>query len=72
MILCGNKSDLEPQRVVTYEEGENLAKKHDMMFIETSALSGANIELAFNTISSILIDSKPQPHSEQRHTQIEN
>ena len=60
MILCGNKSDLEPQRVVSYEEGENLAKKHDMMFIETSALTGANIEDAFRTIVNILLDSKPQ------------
>jgi len=28
---------------VTFEEGENFAKEHDMIFIETSAKSGQNI-----------------------------
>jgi len=28
---------------VTFEEGENFAKEHEMIFIETSAKSGQNI-----------------------------
>ena len=42
-VLLGNKSDLESQRKVTYDEGEKLAKKYNMIFMETSAKSGQNI-----------------------------
>ena len=36
-LLIGNKNDLTSSRVVSYEEGQILAQKHGMMFIETSA-----------------------------------
>ena len=42
-VLLGNKSDLENERKVTYDEGEKLAKKYNMIFMETSAKSGQNI-----------------------------
>ena len=47
LILVGNKSDLEDQRVISKERGENLAKENSMMFFETSALNGNGIEEAF-------------------------
>lgn len=36
MMLVGNKIDLE-NRAVLKEEGERMARKHGMLFIETSA-----------------------------------
>ena len=47
LILVGNKSDLEAERQVTYEEGEQFAKENGMMFFEVSAKTGSNIETTF-------------------------
>ena len=38
IIIVGNKSDLESKREVSLEEGKDFAKKHQLRFIETSAL----------------------------------
>ena len=57
IALIGNKSDLEDQRVITKERGENLARENKMMFFETSALNGNGIEDAFKKCIEI-IDEK--------------
>ena len=51
MILVGNKSDLENERVVSQEEGSKFAQQNHMLFIETSAKAGTNIEEAFGQIT---------------------
>lgn len=45
-MLIGNKSDLEDQRQVQLSEGQELAEKHDLFFMETSALKNDNNEVA--------------------------
>ena len=50
IILIGNKSDLEEKREVSKEDGENKAKLNGISFLETSALNGNNIEIAFKTL----------------------
>ena len=47
LILIGNKSDLEDQRQVTKEQGEDKAKELGLAFLETSAFSGDNLEKGF-------------------------
>lgn len=47
IILCGNKVDLEADREVTFLEASRFAQENEMMFLETSALSGLNVEEAF-------------------------
>ena len=47
LILIGNKSDLEDQRVISKERGEDLARENNMLFFETSALNGNGVEEAF-------------------------
>jgi small GTP-binding protein len=47
VMLVGNKSDLVRDRVISREEGELFARRHDMMFAETSAKVGENVEDAF-------------------------
>ena len=47
IILIGNKNDLEIQRKVTKEQGKEKANKIEAAFMETSALSGDNLEKAF-------------------------
>ena len=47
MVLVGNKVDLEDKREVTSEEGSLYAQKNGMLFFETSAKTGKNIEEIF-------------------------
>ena len=47
IVVIGNKSDLEDQRQVTKEQGEEKASKLEVAFMETSALSGENLDKAF-------------------------
>ena len=47
LVLVGNKIDLENERQILYEEGSSFAEKNNMLFIETSAKTGQNIENLF-------------------------
>ena len=46
-ILVGNKSDLEDKRQVTKEEGQEFADKYGILFYETSAKTGKNVDEMF-------------------------
>ena len=48
LVLVGNKSDLNSERQVNYDEGMELANKNKMIFYETSAKTGKNINEIFN------------------------
>mmetsp|Transcript_13271 Transcript_13271/g.24889 ORF Transcript_13271/g.24889 Transcript_13271/m.24889 type:complete len:198 (-) Transcript_13271:1592-2185(-) len=62
-LLIGNKSDLEAERQVPTEKGQELAERIGVEFVETSAMTGSNIEEAFNMIAKRLLD-EPEPHHE--------
>ena len=47
VVIIGNKCDLEEQRQVTTQEGEQKATKLEAAFFETSALLGQNLDKAF-------------------------
>ena len=47
LILIGNKNDLNDKREVQYEEGEEFARRRNMIFLETSAKNGSNINDIF-------------------------
>jgi len=49
-ILAGNKSDLENRRAITYQEGKAYAEKRGMLFLETSAKAGLNVQELFQAI----------------------
>lgn len=61
-VLIGNKNDLpEESRQVRVSEGEELASRLGISFIETSALTGTNIESVFVLMASAIkvsVDSK--------------
>ncbi|XP_057330658.1 ras-related protein Rab-27A [Microplitis mediator] len=50
IILCGNKVDLEDRRVVSEEKARDLAQKHGMPYLETSAATGQNISRAIELL----------------------
>jgi small GTP-binding protein len=54
IVLCGNKADLEGDRVVSSEEGRQLAEEYGVEFFETSALTGANVEGMFTALAKTI------------------
>ena len=50
LVLVANKVDLHSQRQVSVEEGQNLARKWNCTFIETSAKHNQNISRVFEQL----------------------
>jgi len=47
IMLIGNKSDLDGRRAVSFEEGAQFAEQNGLIFMETSAKTADNVEVAF-------------------------
>ncbi|XP_015687688.2 ras-related protein Rab-42 [Protobothrops mucrosquamatus] len=56
-LLVGHKCDLESMNRVTLEEAEGLAMSLGTSFIETSAKTDTNIDLAFETITNAIYEA---------------
>jgi len=56
IILIGNKKDLENNREVSSEEAELFSETNNMIYFETSAKEGDNIEYVFNYTAEKLLD----------------
>lgn len=64
-ILVGNKCDLESQRAVSTEEGQELADHYCVRFLETSAKDSKNVEQAFTLMTReiknrVAVTTKPK------------
>ena len=57
IILVGNKCDLENERKITKEKGQEKAKNLQCAFFETSALSGVNISEIFEELTNNIYES---------------
>ena len=57
IILIGNKNDLEEQRQVKKEEGENMANNIKCEYMEVSAKTGDNINEALDEIAKITYEN---------------
>jgi small GTP-binding protein len=55
LLLVGNKTDL-PNRSVSREDGEKLARELGASFLETSAKTGENVRKLFDVVAKLLID----------------
>lgn len=55
IILIGNKKDLDNDREVTFLEASRFAQENELMFLETSALTGENVEEAFLKCSRTIL-----------------
>ena len=47
IVMVGNKRDLESDREVTFMEASRFAQENELSFLETSALTGENVEEVF-------------------------
>lgn len=56
IILVGNKADLEHRREVPRESGEEFAKEHGLLFLETSAKNNLNVDEAFLTTAASIYE----------------
>jgi len=60
IMLIGNKTDQEQKRAVTRDEGEQFAKDHGLIFMETSAKTSKNVEEAFISTAKEIYDKIQQ------------
>lgn len=58
-ILVGNKCDLEQDRTVDSKVTKDFAKKHNLLFIETSAKRRINIDEVFRSVIKHHLYSDP-------------
>ncbi|KAF0305049.1 Ras-related protein Rab-37 [Amphibalanus amphitrite] len=58
----GNKCDRSEDRVVQSDDGERLAREFNVVFMETSAKTGMNVELAFSAIARDLLHRRLYPN----------
>ena len=73
IILVGNKCDLENERKVSKEKGEEKAKTMNASFFETSALSKVNIDDIFKEIvNNIYQRTKGQKNDDDDEIEIIN
>ena len=55
-VLIGNKLDLEEERAVSYDEAYQFANENGMLYFETSAKSGENVQNTFIQSCSEILD----------------
>lgn len=58
LVIVGNKVDLEEDREIAKEKGEELAKKWKCSFIETSARNNVNVSEIFLDVSRQIIKER--------------
>ena len=67
IILVGNKCDLEEERQVMKEEGDELADKYGLIFFETSAKDGTNVKEIFGESLELIAN-----RIEQKYYDLDN
>lgn len=56
VIIVGNKCDEEESRVISTQQGEQLAEKLNVPFIEASAKTGVNVSQVFYNLSQLILE----------------
>ena len=59
-ILLGNKADMEEKRMISTARGQEVAQQNGIKFYETSAKNNTNIEEAFITLATDILDRVPK------------
>ncbi|KAJ5077759.1 ras and ef-hand domain-containing protein [Anaeramoeba ignava] len=61
IMIIGNKCDLENDRKILQEDAEKFAKEHDILFMETSAKDGTNVEETFSKLMNKIYNVTIKP-----------
>jgi len=73
MLLVGNKADLEHQRLVSKHEGEEMARRLRMPYVECSAKFRLNVDQAFHDLVRLIRRfqefERHQPMDQRQHQQ---
>jgi small GTP-binding protein len=56
MIVLGNKNDLAEARAVRFVDAAGFCTEQNLQLLETSAVTGENIEVAFSKVAKIVLD----------------
>ncbi|EGR32473.1 Ras family protein, putative, partial [Ichthyophthirius multifiliis] len=57
-ILVGNKTDMNENRQVQYQEGQELAQMYNLNYIEVSAKSGENVDQVFTQMAKQIMEKQ--------------
>eukprot|EP00727_Mastigamoeba_balamuthi_P010098 m51a1_g5710 putative ras-related protein rap-1b (187) ;mRNA; r:1082416-1083460 len=67
MVLVGNKCDLNEQRVVTTDQGQEMARRFgDCVFVEASAKMKINVDRIFLELIRQINESDPRPVKDKK------
>jgi len=66
MVLVGNKCDLTDQRVITTDQGEDLARKFGCAFLEASAKTRVNVDQIFHDLIRQINKHSPPPKKDKK------
>ena len=72
VLLVGNKSDLKESRKVPFEEASTWAEKMHLAYIETSALDGSNVEIAFCRLVQEIYRQKKEEENDRTQNKFHN
>lgn len=56
IIAVGNKTDMKDKRQVTFLESSRFAQENELLFLETSALTGESVEDAFVKVAKMILN----------------
>ncbi|CAK0793014.1 unnamed protein product [Prorocentrum cordatum] len=56
IITVGNKCDMKDKRAVTFLEASRCAQENDILFLETSALTGEGVEDVFIKVARVILN----------------
>jgi len=59
--LFGNKCDMINERKISNDDAMQLASELNLIYVETSAMTGKNVEYAFYKIAETVLESKAKP-----------
>ena len=72
IVLVGNKIDKEEERLVSYNEGEQLAKELNISFFESSGKENKNVKEPFYSLCEEIINKMKNERTSTNNFSINN
>ncbi|CAF0809234.1 unnamed protein product [Brachionus calyciflorus] len=71
-MIIGNKCDMEEKRAVETSRGQEVAKHHNIPFIETSAKTNVNVTRAFHDMALRILEKQPEKKPDTQNIPRQN